>query len=82
MVLIPSVTYKSVGKEKSKITVICVHTDVNKNNLGYNGIEYAGDKPKSGWLVRQYSTSRTLFLLFVQQTCQNIARISSISLVH
>ena len=34
--------------------------------------------------VSPYSTSGTLFLLFVQQTCQNIARrfeISTISLV-
>ena len=30
---------------------------------------------------RLYSTAGTL-VLFVQQTCQNIARISSISLVH
>ena len=37
---------------------------------------------KSGQSVRPYSTSVTLFLLFVQQTCHNIARISSMSLVH
>ena len=48
-------------------------------------IEHAGHKAKSGQPVRQYSTSGTLFLFFVPQTCQNIARtieISSISLVH
>ena len=36
---------------------------------------------ESDWPVRPYSTSSTLFLLFVQQTCQNIARISSMSIL-
>ena len=44
--------------------------------------EHAGHKLNSGQPVRLYSTSSTLFLLFVQQACQNIARICSISLVH
>ena len=39
-------------------------------------------KSKSGQPVRPYSISGTLFILFVQKTHQNIARISSISLVH
>ena len=41
--------------------------------------------PQSPNQICLYSTSGTLFLLFVQQTCQNIARtikICSISLVH
>ena len=37
---------------------------------------------KSDRPVTPYSIFGTLFPLFVQQTCQNIARISSISLVH
>ena len=47
--------------------------------------EHAGHKSKSGGPVRPYFTSGTLFLLFLQQTCQNITRtieISCISLVH
>ena len=74
-------TYKSVGKEKIKIIMICVY-NVNKNKQKNYRIEHAGHKSKLGQPVRPYSTSGTLFLLFVQQTCQNIARISSISLVH
>ena len=60
---------------------LCASTDVNKNKQRYYGIEhYADQKSQSGQPVRPYSTSGTLFLLFVQQTCQNIARISSILL--
>ena len=43
-----------------------------------------GTSPNQG-TSKTYSTSGTLFLLFVHQTCQNIARmikISSISVVH
>ena len=74
-------TYKSVGKEKIKIIMICVY-NVNKNKQRNYRIEHSDHKSKLGQPVRPYSTSGTLFLLFVQQTCQNIARISSISLVH
>ena len=56
-----------------------MHT-VNKNKQRYYRIEHAGHKSKSGQPVRWYSTSGTLFLLFVQQKCQNIAGISNISL--
>ena len=75
-------TYKSTDNWKIKIILVCATHNVNKNNKIYNRIEHAGQKSKSGWPVRQYSTSGTLFLLFVEQTCQNIARISSISLVN
>ena len=44
---------------------------VNKNNQTYNRIEHAGHKSKSRQQVKPYFTSCTLFLLFVQQTCQN-----------
>ena len=37
---------------------------------------------KFPYASNEYSTSGTLFLLFVQQTCPNIARISSVSIVH
>ena len=55
---------------------LCARTDVNKNNKRYYGIEHPNQ-------VNQY-TSGTLFLKFVQQKCQNIARTIeiSISLVH
>ena len=53
--------------------------NVNKNKQRYYRIEHAGHKSKSGQPIRLYSTSGTLFLLFVQQTCQNNARIRSIS---
>ena len=56
--------------------------NVNKNKWRYYRIEHAGHKSKSGRPVRPYSTSGTLLLLFVKQTCHNIARISSTSLVH
>ena len=46
-------------------------TYVNKNNQRYFGIEHAGHKSKSGLPVHY-------FFCFVQQTCQTIARISSI----
>ena len=62
--------------------MICAHAQCYKNKQRYYRIEHAGHKSKSGQPVRMYSTSGTLFLLFVQQTCQNIAKISSISLVH
>ena len=66
------VTYKSVDK------------NVNNDSQRYYRIEHAGHKSKSGLPVRLYSTSGTVFLLFVQQTCQNIARMCSthILLVH
>ena len=57
-------------------------TDVNKNKQRYYRIEHAGHKSKSGRPVKLYSTSSTLFFLFILQKIQNIARISSISLVH
>ena len=56
--------------------------NVNENKERYYRIEHAGHKSKSGQPVRPYSTSGTLIDLFFQQTCQNIARINSISLVH
>ena len=46
--------------------------NVNKNNQRYYGIEHGGHQSKSGQPVRPYSTSGTLFLLFVQQTCQTL----------
>ena len=61
--------------------MICVHAQY-KQKQRYYRIDHAGHKFKSGQPVRLYSTSGTLFLLFVQQTCQNIARISSILLDH
>ena len=74
------VTYKSVDREKIRNYYdFCART-MYKNQQRYYIIEHAGHKSKSGQ-VRLYSTSGTLFLLFVQQTCQNVARISSISLV-
>ena len=75
------VTYKSVDKEKIKI-IMMSKRNVNKNNQTYYRIDHAGHKSKSGQPVRLYLTSGTLFLLFFHQTFQNIARISSISLVH
>ena len=36
--------------------------------------------PKSGWLVRLYSTSGTLFLLFVRKTCQTLQEYAVINL--
>ena len=60
---------------------MCTH-NVNKNNQRYCGKEHAGHKSKSGQPVRPYSTCSTLFLLFVQQTYQNLTRICSFSLVH
>ena len=67
------------------IIMIYAHAQMqNKNNQIYYEIKLAGHQSKSGQ-PGPYSTSGTLFLLFVQQTCQNIARmveISSISLVH
>ena len=56
--------------------------NVNKNKQRYYRIEHACNKSKSGQPVRPYSTSGTLFLFFVKQTCQKNARIRSISLVH
>ena len=56
--------------------------NINKNKQRYYRIEHAGHKSKSGQPVMLYSTSGTLFLLFFQQACQSITRISSISLVH
>ena len=56
--------------------------NVNKTKQRYNRIEHAGHKSKSGKPERPHSTSGTLVLLFFQQACQNIARISSILLVH
>ena len=44
--------------------------NVNKNKQRYYRIEHACNKSKSGQPVRPYSTSGTLFLLFVKQTCQ------------
>ena len=55
-----------------------------KQKQRYYRIEHTDHKSKSGQPERPYSTSGTLFLLFVQQISQNIARtfeISSISLV-
>ena len=55
-----------------------------QKQLNY-GIEHTGHKSKSGQPVRSYSTYGTLFLLFVEQTCQNIATMiekRSISIVH
>ena len=40
-------------------------------------MEHAGHKSKSGQPVRPYSTSSKLFLLFVQQTCQNIVSMNA-----
>ena len=76
-----TVDYKSVDKEKIKIIMICVHAQCKQKQTKIL-IEHADHKSKSGRPVRPYSTSSTLFLLFVQQKCQNIARICSISLVH
>ena len=64
---------------------MCARTNVNKNNQRYYRIEHADHKSKSGRPARLYSTSNTLLLLLVEQTCQKIARtpdISSISFVH
>ena len=75
--------YKSVDKEEIKIIMICVHAQCEqKTKQRYYRKEHAGHKSKSGRPVKPFSISGTLFLLFVQQTYQNIARISSISLVH
>ena len=74
--------YKSVDKEKIKILMICLHTQCKQNKQTYYRIKHAGHKSKSGQPVRLYSNTGALFLLFVQQKCKNIARISSILLVH
>ena len=50
---------------------LCLLDQKNTGTWGVNNI-----------IVRPYSTSGALFRLFLQQTCQNIARKSSISLVH
>ena len=68
-------TYKSVDKKKIKIIMIlCACTKQQR----FYRIEHAGNNSISG---QPYSTSGTLLLLFVQQTCQNIAGINSIFLV-
>ena len=62
-----------------------VHTHRYKQTLLKNRIEHAGRKSKSGLPVKLYFTYDTLFHLFIQKTCQNIARrieISSILLVY
>ena len=51
--------------------ILCAGTDVNKNN--YYEIENDGHKFKSSQPVRPYSISS----MFVQQKCQNIAKIST-----
>ena len=69
--------------KKLKIIMNCVHAQCKqKLKQRYYRIEHAGRKSKSGQPVRPYSTSGTLFPLFVQQTCQKIARISCILFVH
>ena len=76
--ILNSVTYKSIDYYD-----LCTHR--RKQKQRYYGIEHAGYKSESGWRVRPYSTSSTLFLLFVQQKCQNTARISTVftcSLMH
>ena len=46
--------------------MICAHAHMlTKNKKKYYGIEHAGQKSKLGRHVRSYSTSGTLFLLFV-----------------
>ena len=75
------VTYiKLVYKEKIKNIMICAHSQCKQKQtkILQNRICWPQVQIRS---VRTYVTSGTLFLLFVQQTCQNIARISSISLV-
>ena len=76
------VTYNQLIRSQLRLLWF-VHThNVNKNKQRYYRIKHAGHKSKSGQPVRLYSISGTLLLLFFQQTCQNIAIISSISLVH
>ena len=75
------VTYKSSDWQEIKIIMICAHIQLQTKTT--KDMITAGHYSKSGRPVRPYSTSGTLCLLFVQQTCQNIARpigISSISL--
>ena len=62
--------------------MVCVEEHSYNKKQRYYRREHAGHKSKLGQAVRPYSTCGTLFLLFVQQTCQHIARMSSISLVH
>ena len=73
--------YKSVVKEKIKIIMICVHTQMYTITTKDYGIEYAGRMSKSIQPVRSYSTSDTLFLCSFNK-CQNIATLSSTLLVH
>ena len=47
-----------------------------KHLCAHTMLIFSDHKSKSSQPVRPYSTSDTLFLLFVQQTCQNIARIT------
>ena len=62
-------------RRKLRICDLCARKHLHKNNHGYYRIAHAVHKSKSGRPVRPYSTSGTLFLFFVQQTCENIATL-------
>ena len=68
--------------EKIKINMICAQAQCKQKQKEILENRTCSPQSQSGEPVRPSSTSGTFFLLFVQQTCQNIARISSISLVH
>ena len=79
------VTYKSVDMEKIKVIMIIIIMHTHRCKQKQTQIlenRTCWPQSKSGRPIRPYSTSSILFLLIIQQTCQNIARISSISLVH
>ena len=66
--------------EKIKINMICAHAQCKQINQRYYRIEHAGHKSKSDWPVRPYSTSGTLFLLFVKGAVSDF--VKSLSLIY